>query len=263
MHHVSQQTAVPTRRERVRAATIDEIKETALRLMHSTGTTDLKFSEIARAMGLTAPALYRYFADSDALLTELVVDAFDDLGAAVAAARDDVPDHDLWGRLLAVAQAYRAWASSEPQRFALILGMPVPGFCADQEGPSTEAAKRAMGQLQDHFIDVALRGRLSPPLIRDVDDAFVAGLVEAHGDDNLMPEAGGGLGPDDPALQAAQAPATFQAMMMLWASLHGLTSLEAHGHLDWLTPAARDALFLAGVRTAALAAGLPGPPAEG
>src|SRR5680860_1815944 len=113
MHHVSQQTAVPTRRERVRAATIDEIKETALRLMHSTGTTDLKFSEIARAMGLTAPALYRYFADSDALLTELVVDAFDDLGAAVAAARDDVPDDDLWGRLLAVAQAYRAWASAE------------------------------------------------------------------------------------------------------------------------------------------------------
>src|SRR5680860_1815943 len=85
MHHVSQQTAVPTRRERVRAATIDEIKETALRLMHSTGTTDLKFSEIARAMGLTAPALYRYFADSDALLTELVVDAFDDLGAGPGA----------------------------------------------------------------------------------------------------------------------------------------------------------------------------------
>src|SRR5680860_655248 len=90
MHHVSQQTAVPTRRERVRAATIDEIKETALRLMHSTGTTDLKFSEIARAMGLTAPALYRYFADSDALLTELIVDAFDDLGAAVATARETV-----------------------------------------------------------------------------------------------------------------------------------------------------------------------------
>ena len=263
MLHVTTETVAPTRRERARAATIAEIKATALHLMHSTGTTDLRFSDIAREMGMTAPALYRYFADSDELLTELIVDAYDDLGATVAAARAKVADDDLWGRLLAVAQSYRGWASSEPQRFALILGMPVPGFCADQEAPSTEAAKRAMGQLQTHFIDVARRGRLSPPLITDVDDAFVAGLVEAHGDDNLMPEAGDGLAPDDPAVQAALAPATFQAMLTLWASLHGFTSLEAHGHLDWLTPGARDALFLTGVRLAARSAGLPGPPEDG
>src|SRR5215510_16201657 len=73
------ETRAPTRRERVRAATIEEIKATALRLMHDQGSADLRFSDIAREMGMTAPALYRYFSDRDALLSALVADAYNDL----------------------------------------------------------------------------------------------------------------------------------------------------------------------------------------
>lgn len=253
----SQDATVLSRRQRARAATIAEIKQTGLRLMAETGTTDLRFSDIAREMGMTAPALYRYFADSTELLTALIVDAYDDLGEAIRVARVQVPDDDLWRRLLAVSQAYRVWAREEPQRFALILGMPVPGYCAQDEGPTTESAKRAMGQLQVHFIDAARHGVLGPPQITDVDDAFVAGLTEAHGEDNRMPGVAPDLPADDPAVEAAMNPATFQAMLNAWASLHGLTSLEAYGHLDWLTPEARDSLFVTGVRLAARAAGLP------
>jgi AcrR family transcriptional regulator len=244
--------AVPSRRERARAATIAEIKETALRVMRETGTTDVRFSDIAREMGMTAPALYRYFADSDALLTELIVDAFDDLGSAVAAARDAVPEADMWQRLLAVSEAYRSWARREPQQFALILGMPVPGYAAPDEGPTTEAAKRAMGQLQALFVEALRLGKLGPAMITDVDPAFIAGWETAHADDELpngMEELG---------------PATLQAMLNTWASLHGFTSLEAYNHLDWLPEEARDALFVTGVRLAARAAGLPesSPPSE-
>ena len=255
--------AVPSRRERARAATIAEIKQTGLRLMAETGTTDLRFSDIAREMGMTAPALYRYFADSAELLTALIVDAYDDLGEVVRSAREEVPDDDMWGRLLAVSQAYRVWAREEPQRFALILGMPVPGYCAPEEegaAPTTEAAKRAMGQLQVHFLDAVRLGVLGPPQITEVDEAFTAGLVEAHGDDNRMPGVAPDLEGDDPAVQQAMDPATFQAMLNTWASLHGFTSLEAYGHLNWLTPEARDALFVNGVRLAARAAGLPDQP---
>ncbi len=149
---------VPTRRERTRAATIEEIKQTALQLMHTQGTTDLRFSDIAREMGMTAPALYRYFADRDELLTAMIVDAYNDLGDAVAKARDQVPVDDPTGRLYAVGQAYRAWARAEPQRFALILGMPVPGYAAPEGGPTTEAAQRAMAQLKALFFDAAEQG---------------------------------------------------------------------------------------------------------
>ena len=50
---------------------------------------------------------------------------------------------------------------------------------------------------------------------------------------------------------------TFQAMLHAWAALHGFTSLEANGHLQWMEPEARDALFIGQMELAARAAGLP------
>ena len=234
-----------SRRERARAATIEEIKDTALRLMRESGTTDVRFADIAREMGMTAPALYRYFADSDELLTALIVDAFDDLGAAVAEARDKFPPDDPSSRLLAVGQAYRAWARREPQRFALILGMPVPGFSPPQEGPTTEAAERAMTELKTLFYDAARLGVLGPPLLREVDpvvaECVEGELAEKHDDDPPLP------------------PRTFQAMMHCWSFLHGFTSLETYGHLDFLPPEVRDALFIAQGRLVIMFTGLPEP----
>lgn len=234
-----------SRRERARAATIDEIKETATRLMREQGTTDLRFSDIAREMGMTAPALYRYFADRDELLTALIVDAYDELGAVVAAARDAVPADDVWQRFYAVAQAYRRWASGDPIRFALILGMPVPGYAPPEDGPTKEAGIRAVEQLKAPFFEAAAQGELARPLLTEIDEV----VRECCESDSRKH-------PDQPDLD----PDTFQAMMTCWAVLHGFTSLEAHGHLDWLPPDGRDAIFRASIRLAAITAGLPHPP---
>ena len=149
-----------SRRERARLATIDEIKATALDLMREQGTTDVRFTDIARVMGMTAPALYRYFADRDELLTALIADGYRALGARIAAALAPLPADDLAGRWVAAASAYRDWARCEPQQFALVLGMPVPGYVAPDEGPTTEAAKAAMGQLASIFVAAAGAGRL-------------------------------------------------------------------------------------------------------
>jgi len=233
------QSEVP-RRERARAATIEEIKATALDLMRQTGTTDARFTDIARVMGMTPPALYRYFADHDELLTALIIDAYDDLGRAVAESRDAVAEHDIGGRWLAAAQAYREWARREPQQFALIFGLPVPGYLAPQEGQTTEAASRAMAQLAALFTEAHQTGKLRPAMIREVEPAF--GRC-ADGESKFSEI------PTD----------NFQAMMHAWASLHGFTCLEAFNHLDWMEPEARDALFRAQVRLAAKASGLPAP----
>jgi AcrR family transcriptional regulator len=226
------------RRERARAATVDEIKATALELMHEQGTTDVRFTDIARVMGMTPPALYRYFADRDELLIALITDAYNDLGDAVAAARDAVDEEDIRGRWIAAAGAYRQWALREPQQFSLIFGLPVPGFVAPQEGPTTEAASRALSQLAAMFADASRRGRLDPPLVRTVPDSLRDCVAEEQKFSDIAPES-------------------FQAMLHAWASLHGITSLEAYGHLDWMDPEARDALFLGQVRLAAQTAGLP------
>ncbi len=232
--------ALAPRRERARAATIEEIKATALDLMREQHTTDVRFTDIARVMGMTPPALYRYFADRDELLTELITDAYDELGRQVAASRDQAPESDIGGRWLAAAQAYRSWARQQPEQFSLILGMPVPGYAAEEEGPTTEAARRAMSQLSALFTDAAGKGQLGRPLIDHVDPAMLTCADDKH-----------------PELNGVLTPESFQAMLQAWACLHGFASLEAYGHLDWLTPEARDSLFLSQVEMIARISGLP------
>lgn len=46
-----------TRRERLRAATVDEIMRTARRLLVDEGQAAISLRAIAREMGMTAPAL--------------------------------------------------------------------------------------------------------------------------------------------------------------------------------------------------------------
>ncbi|HEY5032894.1 MAG TPA: TetR/AcrR family transcriptional regulator, partial [Actinomycetes bacterium] len=159
----------PSRRERARAATMAEIKQTALELMREQGHTDVRFSDIARAMGLTPPALYRYYADRDELLTELITDAYRDLADALVAPVHPQVSLDPQAHLLLVASAYRAWARGEPHKFALIFGPPVPGYAAPEEGPTVEAAQGAMANLAAVVHRAAAQGALGDPIVADVD----------------------------------------------------------------------------------------------
>ncbi|MCW6008819.1 TetR/AcrR family transcriptional regulator [Micromonospora sp. CPCC 205371] len=240
---MSPTTRPAPRRERARAATIGEIKQTALTLMREGGPAAVRFADIARVMDMTPPALYRYFADRDELISALITDAYEALGTEVAQARAEVPDGDIAGGFVAAAQAYRRWAHREPQQFALILGLPLPDYAAPADGSTSEAAGRAMAQLSSLFVEALHTGQLGPPRIRDVHPAVehCAKLKGAHTKVSVEPEH-------------------FQAMLHAWASLHGFTSLEANGHFDWMDSEARDALFLGLLRLAAEAAGLPVPP---
>ena len=210
--------------------------------MRAQGTTDIRFTDIARAMGMTPPALYRYFGDRDELLTALITDAYGNLGQAIADARDAVPASDIGGRWVAAAQAYRQWARHEPQQFALILGLPVPGYSAPDDGPTTEAARRALFQLSTLVIDALQRGQLRKPLVREVDPAIEVCVVGKNEE-----------------LPVAIPTENYQAMLHAWSTLHGFTSLEAYGHLDWMGAEARDALFISQLKLAAKAVGLPAP----
>jgi AcrR family transcriptional regulator len=237
--------AAPNRRERTRLATIDEIKQTALTLMRERSTTDVRFADIARAMGLTPQALYRYFADRDELLTAMIVDAFGHLGESLASARDSAGTTDLGELLFATASAYRHWARSDPQRFSLVFGLPAPEFVAPEEGPTTEAARRAMANLEGLVGLAAVAGEAVPPLIAKVGEALVTDIADKQcGSEFEIPAA------------------TYQAMLHSWAMLHGFVSLEAYGHLNWLSDTGRDEMFRTLTVLAAQTMGVPAPPTD-
>jgi hypothetical protein len=58
-------------------------------------------------------------------------------------------------------------------------------------------------------------------------------------------------GPDFPA-------PVHQAMFLAWTELHGFTSLEVFGHMNWLPVPARDELFGALITHATATVGLHG-----
>jgi AcrR family transcriptional regulator len=121
-------------RDRFRSQMRQEVKDIALRQLAEGGPQALSVNAIAKELGVSGPALYRYFAGRDALLTELILDAFADLTAALRAAPPG---------LVTLATAYRAWAVAQPHRYRLLFSAPLPGYDAHQEH-LVAAAQRAM-----------------------------------------------------------------------------------------------------------------------
>ncbi|GAA4447357.1 TetR/AcrR family transcriptional regulator [Phytohabitans houttuyneae] len=114
------------RRERRRSATAGEIKEAARRLLLAGGRPALSTREIARKVGLSAAAIYRYFPSHDALVDAIAADIAGELSGEIAAARDAAPVEPA-ARVRAVARAFRGWARRNPHEFGLVLGDPRGG----------------------------------------------------------------------------------------------------------------------------------------
>ena len=89
--------------------------------MAEEGTAALSLRSIARRMGVTAPALYRYYADRDALITALITDAYNDLANTLEAARDAAPAGDYAQRIYDAALAYRRWALDHPTDYICLM----------------------------------------------------------------------------------------------------------------------------------------------
>src|SRR3954468_2223777 len=106
---LSMSTKAPaTARARARAALTEEIKATARRQLAEVGAPSLSLRAVARELGMVSSAVYRYFPSRDALLTALIIDAFEAVGAVAERAVQDQPDRVL-PRWLALAAAIRGW----------------------------------------------------------------------------------------------------------------------------------------------------------
>jgi len=107
------------------------IQEAARRQLAEVGPAALSLRAIAREVGMVSSAVYRYFPSRDDLLTALIIEAYDELGAAVEAAETGVRRRDdLAKRFTALCHAVHDWARANPHEYALLYGSPVPGYAA-------------------------------------------------------------------------------------------------------------------------------------
>src|SRR5579859_4095197 len=101
-----------TARERARAEITREILAAGRRHLATDGAAALSLRAIARDLGMASSAVYRYVASRDDLLTKLIIDAYDSLGAAAEASEAEVDRSDLAGRWTAVCVTVRNWAKA-------------------------------------------------------------------------------------------------------------------------------------------------------
>ncbi|WP_181794949.1 TetR/AcrR family transcriptional regulator [Streptomyces sp. WELS2] len=186
-----------TPRERYRAQVREEIKEHAWEQIATAGASALSLNAIAKRMGMSGPALYRYFAGRDELITALIRDAYRSLADTFRARAE--AGTDLHG----LAQALREWALADPQRYFLVYGTPVPGYQAPDD--TTRIASEIMAVILD-----ACTAEEAP-------DAPVSDLEEhlhAH-------RAWAGQHPAPPS--------ALRRALAFWTRLHGVLSLELAG----------------------------------
>ena len=137
-------------RARARAEMTEQIKQIARRHLAVEGP-NLSLRAVARELGVVSSAVYRYFDSRDALLTALIIDGYDSMGAAVERAEAAVSRRDLPARWMAAGRAVRAWALANPHEYALLYGSPVPGYAAPQDtiGPASRPVAVLVSILRD------------------------------------------------------------------------------------------------------------------
>jgi AcrR family transcriptional regulator len=211
---IAARAAAPTRRERQRQATFDEIVTTARTLLREHDTIALR--AVAHEMGMTAPALYRYVDSHDQLLQLVARAIFDDIVAALAAAASEHPSEDPGAQLVTAAVEFRRWALTHPQEFGLLFANPA---MAHRKGPD-DAGQVFATFFAELYERVWKRYEFPVPAPSELPDD-VARLLEAAQLADALP------------CDFLGAPIGLSwVFMRAWSRLYGIVALEIFGHLS-------------------------------
>jgi AcrR family transcriptional regulator len=224
-------TAVPTRRERQRQATFEEIVEVSRRLLRD--GEDVSIRAVAQEMGLTPPALYRYVDSHAELLTLVTRSIFEDVVAAMTVARDAQAADDPSAQIVAASAAFRGWALHHRPEFQMVFASSAamdPDESSGAQGPtrissladclpSDSGVHLFASFFAEIFGRLWAKYRFPIPSDADLDPA----LVEVLRTQIKPPEVTDGLGTPSPGM--------VWMFERAWARLYGTVTLEVFGHV--------------------------------
>jgi len=205
-----------SRREQLHANIRQEIKTVARQHMRDQGTAEISLNAIAKTMEISAPALYRYYDDRSALITDLIIDAyraFADSLEMVSKAHADLSPRE---RLLETLLTYREWALAHPIDYQLIYGNPVPGYTTPTKITAVEAW-RSFKVILELLVEAAREGKLKNTLIADpaFEITLPVGLKIPDFEPDIPTEA-------------------IYVCVVGWTRIHGLITLEMFHHLNMI-----------------------------
>ena len=217
----SVQPAGPTRRERQRRATMDEIVQVSRRLLGDPQGISLR--SIAAEMGMTAPALYRYVDSYDDLIYRVAADIYDDLVGTLATARDRYPVEDPAAQIVAASAAFRQWSLAHRTEFGLIFTNTATSVTTAGQKVCAEAGIRFGALFSELFIRVWEQVGFTVAADDEIDpglhDRLLGGEADHSGFHDRWRDHGAPLG-----LQ--------WHFLRIWSRLYGTVTLEVYEHMD-------------------------------
>ena len=178
------------------------------------GAAALSLRSIARDLEMAPSALYRYFDGRDALLSALILTAYESLAEEAERAADEDAQGGAEGdaeRWLAVPRSLRSWALAHPHEWGLIFGTPVPGYKAPED-------------------TVEPYERVAAAMVRPLVEADAAGRVRAEPLRQVSTELGDAVAPVAEGLLPGMPLGTVVLAIGAWTTIVGVISLEVFGH---------------------------------
>jgi AcrR family transcriptional regulator len=216
-----------TRRDRMRAATMEEITATARRLLVEQGPEAASLRAIAREMGMTAPGLYRYYGSREELLRHVIAEIFRELATDIRRAIDEAseprvltgeagqPAH-LALKMVAACREFRHWSLTHKDEFALLFGVPLPGIDDGRFDIAEQCALEFAGTFYTLFLELWDATRFPVPAASQIDPGLRAQLARFRG--MLRTDV-----PDGAIL----------VFLRCWVLLYGAVAMEVFGHLGF------------------------------
>ncbi|MFO7585645.1 MAG: TetR/AcrR family transcriptional regulator [Anaerolineales bacterium] len=135
---------MPTRRQRNREATIQNILDTARAIMREEGVAALSMQELARRMDMRAPSLYNYFSGKMDIYDALFRLGFTLWNEYIAELAEESAGFD--DEIQKIIEGYMSFALKNPELYQLCFERPVPGFV-----PSPESLAVSFGTLNHSY----------------------------------------------------------------------------------------------------------------
>ncbi len=198
-------------RQQSHAATTARIVSAARHLLVNRGEVTLR--AVARELGMTAPALYRYAASHEDLVRMVAIAIDADVATRITAAADEQPADDPAARLIGATVEFRQWALGNREEFALVFTN-VDVDCIDEvSSPGTGMIFSALlfALWEKYQFPIPSLGDLDPGLAEILRDPQVpADLTD-------VPEEIRGL---------------VWILERAWSRLYGTVTLEVFRHID-------------------------------
>jgi AcrR family transcriptional regulator len=154
------------------------LMEAAVKLLEKNVSGTFTLREAARSVGVDHRAMYRHFADREALVEAIAEQGFCDLVDAIRLRLADVPP-DASSRLLAFGQAYTHFAATKPAQYRMMTS---PRRSSGRTRPH-DAADTAFDMLKNELAAGIARDEL---IETDVTDAALALWSTMHGFTDLI-----------------------------------------------------------------------------